>query len=864
MSDVLPQRTKEQILKNRLQALERLERNKALRKQNQNTENRLKLPAEPSQVVQSTKTILTEAQKAAIEAKRMAAIEKATSNNLISQQDAEALKAKKISPGKATAPSKLLITQNRPNPYLKPQNPVQNVVVQQKSMTSYQVNSPGKSLAPSKASITSNRSNPYQKPTKKPVVHVLCTLELISNDRFFAKTDNYSEAVINEFKKLKTKSYSKFKLLHFHKKTILNYRFILDQTNRTWSFNMSEYQQLLTNLGTLKEFVDVVRVPDFVINLMKKPEPTVDESCLEAIEPKLLNSLLKFQREAVCYGIARNGRFLLADDMGLGKTRQALAIADFYREDWPLLIITTASTRSWWQKQILELLPNVNVLAVHVMESSKDSIMGAKVLICSYSSLENNLTRLSLMDFGMIILDESHNIKNPKSKQTINATKLCKTAKHVVMISGTPALSRPVELFQQLEIINPKFATYFTFTQRYCQGHQAQFGWIADGSSNLDELNLLLRKTFMIRRTKEEVYAELGGKNRQMVELKDMQLKKSEVEGMQEFSEGYQKAEGKKQQQNEILLQWYSETAKLKADAVSHYVQDFLKTSDEKCLIFAYHHCMMDAITECLQKNKIRNVRIDGSSKAENRTYCVENFQNDPLIRCAVLSIKACSAGITLTAASTVIFAELDWTPSNMIQAEARAHRIGQERQVTCIYLIAPGTADDLMWKMLQEKQRNLTKAGLVTTGEHLSQNMTKSTFDAGPSTSKQAANTSRITDFFVKSPNTSSTSSESFYTCENVQNDSDDIINNLDFQAIEAEAKSKENILSDDFLDGVDFQAIEAEAESKYKENSLDDDCLDGIDFQAIEDEAKKKGISPVDELLNGIDFDQEDEFMI
>lgn len=568
-----------------------------------------------------------------------------------------------------------------------------------------------------------------------------------------------------------------------------------DQQTKSWTFDLSEHKILVEKLKAIERFVKVEPIPDFVISNLLKPEPTEDESCLEVIEPELLNSLMKFQREAVCFGISRNGRFLLADDMGLGKTRQALAIADYYRKDWPLLIVTTASTRIWWQQQIMDLLPKVNVLDIHVLESTKESIMSSKVLICSYTSLENNMKRLMLKDFGMIILDESHNIKNQKSKQTINATKLCEKAKHVLLMSGTPALSRPAELFPQLYILDPKFTSFFTFTKRYCDGKTTSFGYTFTGSTNLDELNILLRKKFMVRRTKEEVYSELGGKNRQLVELKDIQMEKRDLDYMQNFSSKYHSAEGKLQKQKEILLQWYSETSKLKADAVCRYLENYLTTTNEKCLIFAHHRHVVTALTDSLLKNKIRFMCIEGSTKAINRNVNVESFQNDPEMRCAVLSIRACSAGITLTAASTVIFAELDWTPSNIIQAEARAHRIGQERQVTCIYLIAKGTADDIMWKMLQEKQKNLTKAGLVTTGEHLSVNITTTTFNAGPSTS---VNNSLITDFFNKSLN----SSDTFYTC----GDSDDILNNIDLQAIEAEAKEKERPKVADILDGIDF----------------------------------------------------------
>lgn len=113
----------------------------------------------------------------------------------------------------------------------------------------------------------------------------------------------------------------------------------------------------------------------------------------------------------------------------------------------------------------------------------------------------------------------------------------------------------------------------------------------------------------------------------------------------------------------------------------------------------------------------------------------VDKFQTKESCRAAVLSLKACSAGITLTAAQLVVFAELDWNPSvsrnsfkinisdrkpyrsryfqTLAQAESRAHRIGQEGAVVVRYLLAKGTADDIIWTMLQKKQNILNKAGL-------------------------------------------------------------------------------------------------------------------------------------------------------
>lgn len=310
------------------------------------------------------------------------------------------------------------------------------------------------------------------------------------------------------------------------------------------------------------------KVPDFVFKQIRLTSPTVNETCLDSIETELTSTLLEFQREGILFGIARGGRFLLGDDMGLGKTRQALAVADFYKDDWPLLILTTASMRGFWQEQIISLLPNVPVQSIRIVESRNEPITDAKIVICSYAGMENNMKKFELIGFGMVIFDESHSLKNNKAKQTINATKLGQKANRVVLITGTPALSRPAELFSQLVIIDKRFCSYFQFTKRYCEGKDGPFGWIATGSSHLDELNILLRKKYMIRRTKDDVYAELGGKKREVVELKDLKLTQSDNEEMQELRSGYKQAEGKKKDQQKILVQWYSETAKFKASGV--------------------------------------------------------------------------------------------------------------------------------------------------------------------------------------------------------------------------------------------------------------------------------------------------------
>jgi SWI/SNF-related matrix-associated actin-dependent regulator of chromatin subfamily A-like protein 1 len=119
----------------------------------------------------------------------------------------------------------------------------------------------------------------------------------------------------------------------------------------------------------------------------------------------------------------------------------------------------------------------------------------------------------------------------------------------------------------------------------------------------------------------------------------------------------------------------------------------------------------MDSLETYIQGKKTGYVRIDGSVNIDQRHQRVTSFQNDEAVRVAILSITACSQGLTLTAASTIVFAELFFTPSIMTQAEDRAHRIGQQNSVNIYYMHGPDTVDDLIFQILAEKSEVVSDA---------------------------------------------------------------------------------------------------------------------------------------------------------
>lgn len=237
------------------------------------------------------------------------------------------------------------------------------------------------------------------------------------------------------------------------------------------------------------------------------------------------------------------------------------------------MVCTTAATRDVWAEQIRKLLPAVPTQYITVLTATTDYFGDAKALIVSYPLMEKNYSRLCEKKFGCLILDESHTLKNFKTKAAKAASCLAKIARRVIMLTGTPAVSRPVELFTQLDMIDNKFFTFKEYTQRYCAAKQTTFGWDAKGQSNLNELNIILKRKFMIRRTKDEVEFELGEKSRETVQLDPSKVFKVKdgytqetIENLKEYSNDIMKLKGK--QRDEVLLKFYAETAKIKASAV--------------------------------------------------------------------------------------------------------------------------------------------------------------------------------------------------------------------------------------------------------------------------------------------------------
>ncbi|KAI3932041.1 hypothetical protein MKW92_047397 [Papaver armeniacum] len=502
---------------------------------------------------------------------------------------------------------------------------------------------------------------------------------------------------------------------------------------RLWMFPMSSLSSVEKILSEIKGIsVELEKLDPLVHRAIVAASAVPDLRDLYDRMPSSVESkLLPFQRDGVKFVLQHGGRVLLADEMGLGKTLQAIAFAACVRDSWPVLVITPSSLRLQWASMIKEWLgiPSNEILVVLsqcsgsnkggftiVPSSSKGTIpLDGLFNIISYDVVPKLQHMLMSSNFKIVIADESHYLKNAQAKRTSASIPVLQKAQYVMLLSGTPALSRPIELFKQLEALHPNvYKNVREYGDRYCKGG---FFGLYQGASNHDELHNMIKATTMIRRLKKDVLSELPVKRRQQVFLdiaekdmkqinalfRELEIVKTKIKACASKED----VDKLKFSEKNLINKIYNDSAEAKIPSVKDYLETVIEAGC-KFLIFAHHQSMIEAIHEYLLKKKVRCIRIDGGTTPSLRHAMVSDFQEKDDIKAAVLSIKAGGVGLTLTAASTVFFAELSWTPGDIIQAEDRAHRIGQVSSVNVYFLLANDTIDDIIWDVVQSKLENL------------------------------------------------------------------------------------------------------------------------------------------------------------
>ena len=413
---------------------------------------------------------------------------------------------------------------------------------------------------------------------------------------------------------------------------------------------------------------------------------------------------------------------------------QAIGVCNALPDARRILIVCPASLKHNWRREWKKW--DVKSLSISIIDGEEDYEFMTNVVIINYDILAAHREQVKASPWDLVILDECHYLKSGRADRTLevfggikrNPDKTIKErfdpipAKRMLLLSGTPLVNKPKELWTLLKAVDPDGlgSDWMRYARRYCEARPIErwnpvirklerVGWWWDGAANLEELQEIMRSRFMVRRLKKDVLPELPAKRRQVIILEPKpQLAKLIAKEIKTYEEH---AAGKTDYDQDLpsigeIAELRKKIALRKVPYVVDHIREVLN-EQPKVVVFVHHHEVGDALMEVFGSEA---VLLDGRVSTNDRQAVIDRFQTDPGCKIFVGGIQAAGVGITLTAASTVIFVELDWVPGNITQAEDRCHRIGQKESVLVQHLILEGSLDERVIDVIIKKQEILDK----------------------------------------------------------------------------------------------------------------------------------------------------------
>jgi SNF2 family DNA or RNA helicase len=414
---------------------------------------------------------------------------------------------------------------------------------------------------------------------------------------------------------------------------------------------------------------------------------------------------------------------ILADEMGLGKTLEAIAFLLSEKGNKPSVVIAPTSLVYNWQSEIEKFAPELNAVVISGSKKKREELMNeiknCDVVITSYPLIRRDIEEYKEIDFNYCIIDEAQQIKNPLS---INATSVKEIkAKGYFALTGTPIENSLTELWSIFDFIMPGYMlSHAKFTKRYETPIVKN-----NDKTALMELNRHI-KPFILRRLKKDVIKELPPKieHKLVVDMTEEQKKlyaayldKAKNDIDEEIREnGFSKSKIKilsiltRLRQiccdpSVFIEEYVGDNGKM--EALDEILEDSLGQG-HRILLFSQFTSVLKNIRTRFDKNNIKYMYLDGNTKSEDRMDLVKEF-NEGDANVFLISLKAGGTGLNLTGADIVIHFDPWWNPAVEEQATDRAHRIGQQKTVEVIKLLAKGTIEEKIYN-LQQKKKELIK----------------------------------------------------------------------------------------------------------------------------------------------------------
>ncbi|KAJ6646547.1 Chromodomain-helicase-DNA-binding protein 1 [Pseudolycoriella hygida] len=506
---------------------------------------------------------------------------------------------------------------------------------------------------------------------------------------------------------------------------------------RKWSDKIAEFDNRETSKKTPSKHCKVLRSRPRFHHLKEQPDYMGADRGL---------TLRDYQMDGLNWLIltwCKDNSVILADEMGLGKTIQTICFLNYLFKaqslHGPFLCVVPLSTMPAWQREFAIWAPDMNIVTYLGDVQSREIIrqyewgftgserLKFNAILTTYEILLKDKAFLGSMSWAALLVDEAHRLKNDDS--LLYKALFDFETNHRLLITGTPLQNSLKELWALLHFIMPeKFVTWDDFEVEHGNAEEKGYGTL---HKQLEP--------YILRRVKKDVEKSLPAKVEQILRVEMTSVQKQYykwilTKNFNALRKGLRGStstflniviELKKCCNHAMLIrpQEY-EAAMNQNDAIQMLLKGSgklvlldkllcrLRQTGHRVLIFSQMVRMLDVIAEYLQKRHFPFQRLDGSIKGEIRRQALDHFNAEGSQDfCFLLSTRAGGLGINLATADTVIIFDSDWNPQNDLQAQARAHRIGQKNQVNIYRLV---TARSVEEEIVERAKRKMVLDHLV------------------------------------------------------------------------------------------------------------------------------------------------------
>ncbi|XP_052277549.1 chromodomain-helicase-DNA-binding protein 1-like isoform X3 [Dreissena polymorpha] len=438
---------------------------------------------------------------------------------------------------------------------------------------------------------------------------------------------------------------------------------------------------------------------------------------------------------------SKENSIILADEMGLGKTIQTIGflaiLYNTYQLYGPFLVVVPLSTVVAWQREFENWCPEMNVVIYLGDVNSRNIIrdyewchpgnkrLKFNVVVTTYEILLKDKAFLGAVSWAELVVDEAHRLKNTDS--LLYRTLMEFKSNHRLLITGTPLQNSLKELWALLHFIMPmKFAKWSEFEEKHSRADKTGF----------TQLHKQL-EAFLIRRVKKDVEKSLPAKTEQILRVEMSSVQKQYykwilTKNYKELNKGLKTSVSSfvniimelKKCCNHQLLVRPSEMEENHTDHLQNLIRGSgklilldklllrLREKGHRVLIFSQMVRLLDILSEYLQLRHFQYQRLDGSIRGDLRKTALDHFNAEGSQDfCFLLSTRAGGLGVNLATADTVIIFDSDWNPQNDLQAQARAHRIGQKNQVSVYRLVTKNSVEE---EIVERAKRKMVLDHLV------------------------------------------------------------------------------------------------------------------------------------------------------